>query len=128
MTSYAGPDLQGTPVPPHRHRDDHDPAEWNATCCACQNRGYRPDQRRRELFVDEGCAACRAQRDQNRPYILLEWAVRHPDGVTEENVPESLAARSVKDHPDRTLLRRERIVTPDAVTDYQPVTRHVTSS
>lgn len=111
-----------TPVPPHQHRDGHDPAEWDATCCACQNQSHRPDQRRRGLFVDEDCPACRAQRDQDRPYVLLEWAVRHPSGVLEEDVPERLARRNVRDNPTHVLLRKERIVTPDVVGAYEPVT------
>ena len=117
----AEPDRFSVPVPPHQHRDGHDPIEWDATCCACQNQSYRPDQQRRDLFIDEDCPACRAQRDQDRPYILLEWAVVHPSGVTEESVPERLARRGVKDHPEQTLLFRERVVTPDVVGDYQPV-------
>ena len=111
-TTLAAATYVDVPVPPHQHLLYHDPAEWDAACCACQNQSLA------RLFFDEGCSACRAQRDQDRPYVVVEWAVRHPSGVVEDRVSEGMARRATKKHPAQTLLRRERIVTPDVVSDY----------
>ena len=73
-TTLAAATYVDVPVPPHQHLLYHDPAEWDPACCACQNQSLA------RLFFDEGCSACRAQRDQDRPYVVVEWAVRHPSG------------------------------------------------
>lgn len=49
-----------------------------------------------------------------------EWAVDHPSGVREENVPETLARPHVSKHPEQTLLRRRRTTYPDHVTEWEP--------
>jgi hypothetical protein len=108
-------DPANAPAPPHRHRNDHDPAQFVSECCACQHQsGVR-------LYVDESCPTCIAQRDGYRAYTLVEWAVKHPSGIVEERVPEGMARRHVAAHADMTLMARERIKTPDVVGAYVEV-------
>lgn len=52
---------------------------------------------------------------------VTEWGVRHPGGVEEKRVPESLARRNVQQHPDHILIRRQVTRTADHVGPWEPV-------